>query len=402
MSMGEQRPALPVFPAAMSTLTQPTTGPPRWHAPRITAAVLCFAAFALVVVGLFLPLHSAELSFAGESVEVTVTAWSADMADIADTAEVPKVGYPLVFAAIILACAAALCWYAATPAAPPGAGRVAGVTTLTGGAFLIGTVWTVALLVVNSVDSILLLGSLGGGFDTEATYLVGYWLLLTAAALGLVATALSLVPARRPTWQQPPPPDPNLPTPPYGIVLPVEPPPQYQVDPLTGHALQVDPLTGQPFTPGPPSPASGRHYPPTLAPGEPFPLGPPSPASGQYYPPSPAADQHYPPGPPRSASSQSFAAGQPTPSGQPTYPSGGEPAVVDQPAAPPAHRPVADALAPSSGHAAGTGPDGLPPDPVANGAVVAPVGVPDAPPAPESRPGPAVPPVEDPRTGKET
>ncbi len=263
--MGE-RP--PVYPAAMSTLAQTTTGPARWHATRVAAALLAFCAVVLVIVGSFLPLYSGVLSFGGEDIEVTISPWSADVQGPTEPGDVPTIGYPLVFAAIVMACAAAISWYAATPAATQGVGRVAGLTTAIGGAFLIGTVWTASLMVVNGVDSVLLLGTVTPGLETEATYLVGYWLLLVAALLSLGAAVLALIPVRLPTWAQV---NPDVSTPAYGIapgVLPAQQPGVFQVDPLTGHPLPSPPAGvpvayPQPYAPAPQPPGWQPTQPPT-------------------------------------------------------------------------------------------------------------------------------------------
>lgn len=265
--MGEPR---PVYPAAMSTLVDTTTGPARWHVTRVTAALLSFCAVVLLIAGSFLPLYSGTLSFGGSDIEVTISPWSADVQGPTEPGDVPTIGYPLVFAAIVLACAAAISWYAATPSAPQGAGRVAALTAVIGGAFLIGTVWTTALMVMNGVDSVLLLGTVTPGLETEATYLVGYWLLLVAALLSLVAAVLSLIPVRPPTWAQV---NPDVSTPPYGIapvVLPVQPPGVLQVDPLTGHPLPSPPAGvpvayQQPYASPPPAWQAVPAQPPTTA-----------------------------------------------------------------------------------------------------------------------------------------
>ena len=278
--MGE-RP--PVYPVAMSTLASTTTGPARWHATRVTAALLSFCAVVLVIVGSFLPLYSGTLSFGGDDIEVTISPWSADVQGPTEPGDVPTIGYPLIFAAIVLACAAAISWYAATPAATPGVGRVAGLTTVIGGAFLIGTVWTTALMVMNGVDSVLLLGTVTPGLETEATYLVGYWLLMVAALLSLGAAVLSLIPVRQPTWAQI---NPDVSTPPYGltpVALPVRPTVQPTVQPPG--ALQVDPLTGHPLPSPPtgvpvayPQPYAPPGWQPTTRPQE---TPPPAPAAAQ-------------------------------------------------------------------------------------------------------------------------
>ncbi|MFC4853855.1 hypothetical protein [Actinophytocola glycyrrhizae] len=255
MTMGEQR---PVHPAAMSTLAHTTTGPARWHATQVTAALLAFCAVVLVIVGSFLPLYSGVLSIGAENIEVTISPWSADVTGTIEPGDVPTIGYPLVFAAIVLACAAAMCWYAAVPATPPGVGRVSALTTVIGSAFLIGTVWTTALMVMNGVDSVLLIGTVAPGLETEATYLVGYWLLLVAALSSLVAAVLALIPVRQPTWAQI---NPDFVPRPYGVALPVQPVQPVRPTGPPQPAFQVDPLTGQPLPPSPPTGVPVAHQP---------------------------------------------------------------------------------------------------------------------------------------------
>ncbi len=290
MTMGEP---LPVYPAAMSTLAQPTMGPARWHGTRIVAALLSFCAVVLVIVSSFLPLYSGMMSFGGEDITVTITPWNADVEGPSVAGEVVRMGYPLVFAAIALTCAAALNWYAALPATGLGVGRVSGMTTAIAGAFLIGTVWTTALVVVNGVDNVVLMGTLMPGLETEATYLAGHWLLLVAALLSLCAAVLALIPVRQPTWAQV---NPDVATPPYGIVLPVVPaytqPPQpgvLQVDPLTGHPVPPSPPTGVPqaYPPQPrPQPQAPQPQPPVSEPPQPAVTAPPAASE-----PSPAPEQ---------------------------------------------------------------------------------------------------------------
>lgn len=323
--MGEP---LPVYPAAMSTLAQPTTGPARWHATRVTAALLSFCAVVMVIVGSFLPLYSGTLSFGGDDIEVTISPWSADVQGPTAPGDVPTIGYPLVFAAIVLACAAAISWYAATPAATQGVGRVAGLTTAIGGAFLIGTVWTASLMVMNGVDSALLLGTVTPGLQTDATYLAGYWLLLVAALLSLGAAVLALIPVRTPTWAQA---NPGVATPPYGIApvaLPVQQAGTLQVDPLTGHPLH--------------SPPTGKAYPPPSAAWAPQP---------HWQAPAPTAAQ-----PPR-------ASPPPTAEAPGTQPQQSAPQPPAAPASPAAAPPAAAEATPQPAQQAPAGPE--PVEPVA-------------------------------------
>jgi hypothetical protein len=106
------------------------------------------------------------------------------------------------------------------------------------------------------------------GLETEATYLVGYWLLLVAALLSLGAAVLALIPVRLPTWAQV---NPDVSTPAYGIapvVLPAQQPGVFQVDPLTGHPLPSPPAGvpvayPQPYAPTPQPPGWQPTQPPT-------------------------------------------------------------------------------------------------------------------------------------------
>jgi hypothetical protein len=389
---------------------------------------LCFVAVVLVVASSFLPLYSGELSLGSQSIEVTITPWHAEYSpDAASDAvgDVPNVGYPMVFAAVFLACAAAACWYAGTPTARQTASRAAGVTTSIAGAFLIGTAWTTALLVSNGVDYVILLGTLNDGLETDATYLVGYWLLLTASLLAFTAAILSLVPTRQPAWQQPlMPAYPHVPTPSYGMAPPMDalPRPAGQMNTLTGQPMHIDPMTGQPvpFPPaapagvapvagypmvhGPVSPAAGTPLAPAAV--DPLTGQPVSPPGGLPFQQNPTggldpltgqpASQGPPAGVPFAQgvvvdpmTGLPLAPGTPVPTAQPA-PFTPEPVgqVNGAPAAP-----VAE---PGAASVPGAGPAPVPaagPAPVAE---PAPIVVPDAPPLPETPPGPAIPSTEDP------
>jgi hypothetical protein len=401
--------AMPVYPAAMSTLAQPMMPPGRWHAAKVTAGVLCFVAVVLVVASSFLPLYSGELSLGSQSIEVTITPWHAEYSpDAASDAvgDVPKVGYPMVFAAVFLACAAAACWYAGTPTARQTASRAAGVTTSIAGAFLIGTAWTTALLVSNGVDYVILLGTLNDGLETDATYLVGYWLLLTASLLAFTAAILSLVPSRQPAWQQPlMPAYPHVPTPSYGMAPPMDalPRPAGQMNTLTRQPTHIDPMTGQPV-PFPPAAPAG------VAPVAGYPMvhGPASPAAGTPLAPAavdPLTGQ--PVSPPGGLPfQQNPASGLDPLTGQPVSPAGGLPfqqnpasgldPLTGQPVSPagglPFQQNAAGGVDPLTGQPVSQGPTTG--GPFAQGVVVDPMtGLPLAPgtPVPTAQPAPFTP-----------
>jgi hypothetical protein len=356
---------MPVYPAAMSSLPAPMMVPGRWQPARATAAVLCFVMLVLVLSGLFLPLYSGTMATAfsegdglSQSIEITLTPWGLEFSDerLAGLpgSDVPRFGYPLVFAAVAIACAAAVCWYAATPTAGRTASRAAGVVTAVSGAFLLGIVWTVALVISNGIDYVLLMGTLSEELETSADYLSGYWLLITATVLGVAATVLSLIPAKQPPpWQPPPPVNPFVATPPYGIALPMHAP---QAGPPAMHIhVPAGPPGGPVGPPIPPSPQGGVPVaqPLTVDPltGEPLTLA--SPPTGV---PAPVQPQPFTPEP--------VGAVNGTHAPVPVQP----PAPVEPPAsvAPPANNEPA------------------------------PIVIPAAPPPPETPPGPAIPATEDP------
>jgi hypothetical protein len=341
--MGE-RFAMPIYPAAMSTLTQPTTGPARWHRTRQVASALSFAAAALTFIGSFLPLYSTSLDISGlgvgasDPIVITATAWGVDVTGgpgpgFPNTSAVPVNGYPMVVACFMLIAAAVVSWFAASPGSSAATRRAAVTSVGIGAAFLFGTAWTVALQVMAAIDGVAELTESGIGVDLTAAYEAGHWLLLTAALLGAAATVLVLIPVRDRTWS-PTPVDPNMATPPYGFALPVNGPIQAPV----GHPSSVDPLTGLPIAP---------------VPGQP---GMPYPQSGPGA--QPPVHLSYP------------------------SPPGGVPALTRRVDPPPVAPPGL--------------PDGPPVDPATGMPVLGPVVIPAPSPAPGPATGPAVPPTEDP------
>jgi hypothetical protein len=373
---------MPMYPAAMTAL-RPMTVPTRWKPVRVAAAVLCFAALVLVIASAFLPLYSGELhidsDFSGVNrIEVTYTPWSVEVSPRrggSGTIQVPEVGYPLVFAAVILAGAACACWYAATPAAGRAAGRASASLMTAGVAFLVGTAWTIAVVASSGVEYFDSLGAMGLGVETSGAYLAGYWLLLVAALLGFAAAVLSLLPAREPAWQPPPPPvNPYLSTPPFGMAPPWPVPRDRPVvhalppEPVPGVTMAVgatvDPLTGQPLVHGPGSPPAGT-----------------GPLTGHTSPPAGL--------PARAPATVDPLTGHPIPPAHTVDPLTGQPMTPATPA------PLAAPAGPVNGH---SGPDGQPPSAGQShpAAEPPPIVVPDPPPIPEKPPGPAIPSSEDP------
>lgn len=411
--MGE-RTGLPGYPAPMSvpmsTVSQPVV-PLRWQPSRVVAAVLCFVALSMAIAALFLPLYSGDLSIgvigsSNASLHMTFTPWAVEYSEASlngGPGGVPRVGYPMVFAVIFLACATAACWFAATPSAGRTASRVAGVVTSTAAAFLVGTAWTVAVLVMNAVDTIILYGTLGQGLTTDASYLVGYWLLLAATLLGFVAAVLSLLPARKPVWQSNRYPY-GQPTPPYGLAGPRQHPagPPHGFGPPSGAypvpsapvAYAIDPLSGRPL-PGPPVVPHTSVDPLTGEPIQPAGYARPTmvdPLTGQ-------------PGLPHGVGAAPVdpLTGQPGQGAVDPLTGRPLPASVDPLTSPPSQpsgvlTPVPGAVDPLTGQpVAWVMPFSQDPVPPANGVAQVPsIDLPDAPPPPQNPPGPAIPGGEDP------
>jgi hypothetical protein len=221
----------------------------RRHVPRLVAVVLCAAAAALAVAGSFLPLFTATQDLGDETLEIVLTSMHVEIAGGHQLVDIPRNGYALQCGALLLASAAVACWSAAKPNPAPVVQRAAGVLTAAGGAFLSCAVWMVTMQVSYWADvwdprEI-------PGIDVESSHLVGYGVLLAAAALGLAASVPALLPDRRPA---PPAPvvDPDAPTPPYGISLPVPDWPAETVDPLSGHPPDDEPDDEPAVWPAPP------------------------------------------------------------------------------------------------------------------------------------------------------
>lgn len=158
--------------------------------------MLCLIAAGLTIVGSFLPVVSAELLRGGTSqASMTVTSWGFDVRDGTPSGAAPLNGIPLVFAAICLLAAAVIGFLAAPRTSTAGGQRAAGLTTVIGAAFLVGTVWAVLMHAVSLVDSVRPTGiaaNTESGFDTTSTLGAGQWLLIGAAVLAILAAVLAV------------------------------------------------------------------------------------------------------------------------------------------------------------------------------------------------------------------
>jgi len=233
---------------------------------RRLAAVLATAAAVATIVGSALPLFTATIDVGPSPIVITMSAWSIEVTGGYGLGDAPANGYPLLFAAALLLFAAVWCRSATRPGAQPRTSRVAGVATAAGAAFLACAVWMTATQVASWADTF---GPLDGpesfSMGGEVSYPAGLWVLVTAALLGIAAAVPALLPGA-PVAVVPAPVDPDAPTPPFGIVLPMP-------------ADEVDALTGEPVGP--------RPEPPPSEPGQPavIPQAPPQkPLSGPAIP----------------------------------------------------------------------------------------------------------------------
>lgn len=256
MNLGD-RPALPAFPAPMSSLQQPVIATAGWNRTRLTAGVLAFAAATAVIVGTFVPLYVGEVALGDQqALTMSVNAWRADVTGGDQFTDVPVNGYPLAFAAIALFCAAGMAVAAAMPAASPGTRRLAAGVTAVSAALLTGTVWTITLQAVVWVDSF----SDVGAIDASASHEGGFWLLLAAMAASLVAAVLVLLPTngRRREPRSAPviyavqPDDADEETPPSGFAVPVLLPQQAGAPALPAE-IEIPPPPPMPAAPPPPA-----------------------------------------------------------------------------------------------------------------------------------------------------
>lgn len=248
------------------------------HAPvmnkvRRVAAVLAVAASVSTVAGSALPLFKASLHGGVSPTELTYTPWTVVLDDGRSVDAVPADGYPLVFVAVLLAFAAFLCRAAGRPGVRPRTVRVAEVVTTTAGAFLACAVWMVVLQVRNWDDNYRPREFVPTfAQDTETSYLAGLWVLVVAGVLGVAAAVFVWLPGTPvvvPVAAPPAEADPDAPTPPFGIALPL--PPEEPVE-------QVDPLTGQPARQEPPPEVPEVRAEPIVIPEAPPPVPPPGPA----------------------------------------------------------------------------------------------------------------------------
>lgn len=244
------------------------------HAPvmdnaRRVAAVLAATASVSTVVGSALPLFTATLDGGQSPMELTITPWTIEIVGGYALGGAPANGVPLLFAAALLAFAAFWCRSAGRPGAKPRTVRVAGAATVAGGAFLACAVWMVVLQ-VRYWDRTFGPQDVGEGFQVggETSYLAGLWLLVVAGVLGVGAAVFATLPGTPVASVVVPEVDPDAPTPPFGIVLPL--PPDEPVD-------EVDPLTGLLIGQEPPSVEEVRDE-PIVIPEAPPPEPPPGPA----------------------------------------------------------------------------------------------------------------------------
>lgn len=171
----------------------------RWHRPAVVGAVLCAVATALILVGSFAPLFSADSTGSnGVGVSMSITAWDFDVTAIGTTqpttraGAVPTNGVALVLAAAILFSAALLGVVAGSQPANASARRLSGVASVAGAAFAAGTTVTVAMQVSSWFDSFRPFGTLATGpSSTDLGVGFGFWLVVVGAVVAVGAAAFA-------------------------------------------------------------------------------------------------------------------------------------------------------------------------------------------------------------------
>lgn len=199
-----------------------------WDWLGLRAAGASLLAAILTLLGTLLPLYGVTMGGTSSVSEIEnsensgssfdITAWGLEISGNRldeSSAGVPISGPPLVLAIVLLVVTAGVTVVGAMPGAAQGIRRAAGMLVVAGTAFLAGIGWTVVLQVSSQQDSVDAAAS-SPSFNVEFATGAGYWLLITAVVVAIVALVLTLLPPRR--FQRAPGAD--LPTPPYGFAEP--------------------------------------------------------------------------------------------------------------------------------------------------------------------------------------
>ncbi|GAB3580677.1 hypothetical protein GCM10027445_51390 [Amycolatopsis endophytica] len=221
--------------------------PPGWQGKRIVGSVLALLAAASAVTGAFLALFIGELRFRGATqLKLTVTGW--DLSAEAATPGTPTTtfgepvrnGWALGGAGLLLLIAAAVGLAAARRTSTPGVKFAAALLTGIGAGFLAATTLSIFLQAISLNESFRPTGAAQNFADVAAIGRLGlgFWLVVGATVLAVVAAVLAASRGRR---------------------APAPPPPQYGYDPIT-------PRYG--FPAQPPFPPQQQTGPPAAARGE--------------------------------------------------------------------------------------------------------------------------------------
>lgn len=177
---------------------------------RVSTACVLFAALA-VVGSMFVGLYRGSLVINGQSVyAVEVLSWGSVLG-AGPGPEQPRMGFPLVFAALLLLAAAVTTRLARE-------GRVADVVTAVGLAFLVGVVWSLGMQIAAFVDSMRVVGLVDVQVSVDWGFGPGMGLLLVAVGFAGAATVFAFLPQR--TTEPEDPYQADLATPPFGFPVP--------------------------------------------------------------------------------------------------------------------------------------------------------------------------------------
>lgn len=273
---------------AMSGLDLPTVPAARSASRRrLAAAALATLAAAATVVSTFVDLLTADLLVNGESrLKISIFSWGFDVEGGQTLGGVPIMGYPLVFAAVLLFAAASVSGLAVTASASPGTTRVAALLTAVAAAFLVGVVWSLAMQLASFSETFLRNGPANAAVTPESSVRPGVWFLVVAVALAAAATVTALPPVRRRApvaypVAYPVGPEADMPTPRHGFPVPVTlPPPATPSQPFAPYSAQA---------PAQPNPPPATQPPPTTTPAAPSPATPAEPPATPAKPSDPTA-----------------------------------------------------------------------------------------------------------------
>jgi hypothetical protein len=167
-----------------------TNVPPPCDRATRTAALFLVAAGGLAIGGSFGELEEEVERAGAATLTLTYTSWRLTQGGSYATPiyfHAPHFGIPLVAAGVLTLVGGLLLLLGGRPSVRPGGKPIA----LVSAGLLVGTVWTVALVVSADLDAV----TSGAGFALTWTSGIGFWLVLAAGIAAVAGSAVLLLPA---------------------------------------------------------------------------------------------------------------------------------------------------------------------------------------------------------------